>query len=84
MATQIEKLEEIIATSSNPVTVAKAQDMLDQENRRLASIGSAQVQAAAMTGVGDADVVAVLEAIKSALKSSGSGNVNMADLRKEM
>ena len=82
MATQIEKLEEIIATSSNPVTVAKAQDMLDQENRRLASIGSAQVQAAAMTGVGDADVVAVLEAIKSALKSSGSGNVNMADLRK--
>jgi hypothetical protein len=82
MATQIEKLEEIIATSSNPVTVAKAQEMLDQENRRLASIGSAQIQATAMTGVGDADVVAVLEAIKSALKSSGTGNVNMADLRK--
>jgi len=82
MATQIEKLEEIIATSTDQVTVAKAQQMLDQENRRLASIGSAQVQAAAMTGVGDADVVAVLEAIKSALKSSGTGNVNMADLRK--
>ena len=81
-APQIQKLEEIIATSTDPVTVAKAQEMLDQENRRLASIGSAQVQAAAMSGVGDADVVAVLEAIKSALKSSGTGTVNMADLRK--
>jgi cobaltochelatase CobS len=81
-APQIQKLEEIIATSTDPVTVEKAQQMLDLENRRLASIGSAQVQTAAMTGVGDADVVAVLEAIKSALKSSGTGTVNMADLRK--
>lgn len=82
MATKIEKLQEIIATSQSPDIVAKAQEALDQENIRLASIGSAQVQSAAVSGVGDADVMAVLSALQSALKSSGSGNVNMADLRK--
>jgi len=76
MASTIETLENIIATSDNPEHVARAQRELD----RLASIGAAQVQSGAMSGTTDADLAAVLGAIEKALKGGG-GKVNAADVR---
>lgn len=78
MATQIEMLEEIIKDpKSSPDNVKRAQDTLN----KLQAIGGAQVQAAAIAGEGDAELMAVLNALQSALKSGG-GNVSMTDIRK--
>jgi len=79
MATQIEILQNIIDTSTDPINVENARKELD----RLSSIGSAQVQQVAVSGQGDAEVVALLAGLEKALKSGGgSANVSMADIRK--
>jgi len=80
MASQIEILENIIATNPNPKDVADAQAQLDQLNR-LASIGSAQVQVASQQGTADADLLAVLGAIERAVKVGG-GNVTQDEIRR--
>jgi cobaltochelatase CobS len=79
MATQIEILQNIIDTSTDPINVENARKELD----RLSSIGSAQVQQVAVSGQGDAEVLALLAGLEKALKSGGGGaNVSMADIRK--
>ena len=80
MASQIEILENIIATNPNPKDVADAQAQLDQLNR-LATIGSAQVQVASQQGTADADLLAVLGAIERAVKVGG-GNVTQDEIRR--
>jgi cobaltochelatase CobS len=80
MASQIEILENIIATNPNPKDVADAQAQLDQLNR-LATIGSAQVQVASQQGTTDADLLAVLGAIERAVKVGG-GNVTQDEIRR--
>ena len=78
MATQIEMLEEIINDpKSSPDNVKRAQDTLN----KLQAVGGAQIQTASLTGEGDAELMAVLNALQSALKSGG-GNVSMSDIRK--
>lgn len=78
MATQIEMLEEIINDpKSSTDNVKRAQDTLN----KLQAIGGAQIQTAALTGEGDAELMAVLNALQGALKSGG-GNVSMSDIRK--
>ena len=74
---KVQELERIIATSTDPDTVAIAQKQLD----KLASIGSANVQIAAQTGSGDSDVQAILSALQKAI-AMGGGSVSEADLRK--
>ena len=78
MATQIENLEAII---NDPTSPDVNKDLARKELARLQSVGSAQIQTVAMTGEGDAELMAVLNALQSAMKGGG-GNVNMADLRK--
>lgn len=78
--TQVEILENIIATNPNPQDVADAQAQLDQLNR-LASVGSAQIQTAYQSGTADADLLAVLGAIERAVKTSG-GNVTQDEIRR--
>lgn len=79
MATQIEILQNIIDTSTDPINVENARKELD----RLSSLGSAQVQQVAISGQGDAEVLALLAGLEKALKSGGGGaNVSMADIRK--
>lgn len=78
--TQVEILENIIATNPNPQDVAEAQRQLDQINR-LASVGSAQIQSAYQSGTADADLLAVLGAIERAVKTSG-GNVTQDEIRR--
>ena len=78
MATQIQMLEEIINDpKSSPDNVKRAQDTLN----KLQAVGGAQIQTAALTGEGDAELMAVLNALQGALKSGG-GNVSMSDIRK--
>ena len=78
MATQIENLEAII---NDPTSSDVNKELARKNLERLQAVGSAQIQTAAMTGEGDAELMAVLSALQSAMKGGG-GNVNMADLRK--
>jgi|GEM_PF-995531 len=84
--TTIENLEAIINDpNTSPINKTLAQEQLNKENERLASIGGARLQAAQMTGTADADVLAILDAIEKLLKQSGTGGggtVNAADVRK--
>jgi cobaltochelatase CobS len=80
MSTQTEKLEAIIANATRDDIKQDAQQKLN-EIRRLESVGSAQVQLAAATGEGDAEVMAVLAGLQQALQM-GSGKVSMAEVRK--
>ena len=77
MATQVETLQNIIATTTDPMIRETAQKELD----RLSAIGSAQVQMASMTTSGDPELQAVLMGIEKALRASGA-TVSMADIRK--
>jgi hypothetical protein len=77
MANPIEMLQNIVATSTDPVIKENAQKELD----RLASIGSAQVQVAQTSGTMDAQLQLILGAIEKALLATGA-NVSMADIRK--
>jgi cobaltochelatase CobS len=78
MATQIETLEAII---NDPNSNDKNKDLAKKELARLQAVGSAQIQTAAMTGEGDAELMAVLNALQAAMKGGG-GSISMADLRK--
>jgi hypothetical protein len=78
MATQIENLEAII---NDPTSSDVNKELARKNLERLQAVGSAQIQTAAMTGEGDAELMAVLNALQAAMKGGG-GNVNMADLRK--
>ena len=78
MATQIENLEAII---NDPTSSDVNKELARKNLERLQAVGSAQIQTAAMTGEGDAELMAVLSALQTAMKGGG-GNVNMADLRK--
>jgi len=74
----IERLDEIINDPNNSADVI-AQAQLEKD--RLASVASAKIQVAQATGVGDADILAVLAAMEQALKSGGS-KVSASDVRK--
>jgi cobaltochelatase CobS len=78
MATQIELLEGII---NDPNTTDANRELAQKNLARLQSVGSAQVQTAAISGEGDAELMAVLNALQSALKSGGA-NVSMSEVRK--
>jgi cobaltochelatase CobS len=78
MATQIETLEAII---NDPTSSDVNKELARKNLERLQAVGSAQIQTAAMTGEGDAELMAVLNALQAAMKGGG-GNVSMADLRK--
>jgi cobaltochelatase CobS len=78
MATQIENLEAII---NDPTSSDVNKELARKNLERLQAVGSAQIQTAAMTGEADAELMAVLSALQTAMKGGG-GNVNMADLRK--
>lgn len=78
MATQIEILEGII---NDPNTSDGNRKLAQQNLDRLMAVGSAQVQTAALTNEGDAELMAVLGALQSALKSGGA-NVSMSEVRK--
>jgi cobaltochelatase CobS len=75
----IKRLEEIIATSNNPIAVDSAKKQLE----RLATQGQIQVlEAATSTEPLDADVQAVIDALNKVV--SGGGSVSGADVRKEI
>lgn len=74
----ITRLENIVATSTDPQQV----DMAQKELQRLASLGSAQVQVAASTGMSDdAQIRAMLDALTLAVQAGGA-SVSAADVRK--
>lgn len=77
MVNQIDTLRNIIDTTNDPVIREAAEKELD----RLSSIGTAQVQAASISGTADASLQAVLTGIENALRASGA-SVSMADIRK--
>ena len=77
MATKVEELQNIIATSNDPAIVDIAQKQLDA----LASVGSAQVQVAQATQSQDPEILAVLGALEKIIQGGGGGNVSKADLR---
>lgn len=79
MATTIEELQNIIATSTDPDNVAMAKKRLEA----MASVGSANVQIAAAAGDGDQAILALISALNNALSSGGGGALNMADFRKK-
>lgn len=78
MATQIENLEAII---NDPTSSEDNKRLARQNLERLQAVGSAQVQTAAMTGEGDAELMAVLNALQAAMKGGGA-NVSMSEVRK--
>lgn len=79
MNPQIQELERIIATSTDPDTIALAKKRLES----LASVGSANIQLAAqeVENQGD-DLKAILAALQKAIAVSGGGAVSQADFRK--
>jgi cobaltochelatase CobS len=77
MATKVDELKNIIATSNDPAIVDIAQKQLDA----LESIGGAQVQIAQATQSQDPEILAVLGALERVIQSGGGGNVNQRDLR---
>jgi len=77
MATKVDELKNIIATSNDPAIVDIAQKQLDA----LESIGGAQVQIAQATQSQDPEILAVLGALERIIQSGGGGNVNQRDLR---
>lgn len=81
MAKDTSKLERIIAESSNPVTVDAAKKILADDQSRLADIGSAQIQVASQAGTLDPQMLAVLDAIKVAMKPSAGGSVDVSQVR---
>jgi cobaltochelatase CobS len=78
MATKVDELKNIIATSNDPAIVDIAQKQLDA----LESIGGAQVQIAQATQSQDPEILAVLGALEKIIQSGGGGNVSQNDLRK--
>jgi cobaltochelatase CobS len=79
MNPQIQELERIIATSTDPDTIALAKKRLES----LASVGSANVQLAAQDTSGQSDdLKAILVALQRAIAVSGGGAVSQADFRK--
>jgi cobaltochelatase CobS len=79
MNPQIQELERIISTSTDPDTIALAKKRLDS----LASVGSANVQLAAQDTSGQSDdLKAILVALQRAIAVSGGGAVSQADFRK--
>lgn len=77
MATKVDELKNIIATSSDPAIVDIAQKQLDA----LESIGGAQVQIAQATQSQDPEILAVLGALERVIQGGGGGNVSQRDLR---
>jgi cobaltochelatase CobS len=81
MSTQTERLEAIIADPQTRDDIKQDAQQKLNEIRRLESVGSAQVQLAAATGQGDAEVMAVLAGLQQALQMGG-GKVSMTEVRK--
>jgi cobaltochelatase CobS len=76
----IKRLEEIIATSSNPIAVDSAKKQLE----RLATQGQVQVlQGVTSTEPLDSDVQAVIDALNRVV-SGGGGGASASDVRKEI
>ena len=79
MATKVDELKNIIATSNDPAIV----DIAKKQLEALESIGGAQVQIAQAQQSQDPEILAVLGALESIIQNSGgSGNVSKTDLRK--
>ena len=75
MATTVEELQNIIATSTDPDNVELAKKRLEA----MASVGSAQVQLAANSGISDPAALAIITALQNAIVG---GSFNMSDFRK--
>lgn len=78
MATKVDELKNIIATSNDPAIV----DIAKKQLEALESIGGAQVQIAQATQSQDPEILAVLGALEKIIQSGGGGNVSQSDLRK--
>ena len=76
MATTVEELQNIIATSTDPDNVELAKKRLEA----MASVGSANVQIAANSGISDPEALAIISALQSAVVG---GNLSMTDFRKK-
>jgi cobaltochelatase CobS len=78
-------IEELMGIINDPQTTPEniklAQDLLDKEEKRLASIGAANIQTAMISGGGDDELNAILAGLEAALKGGG-GKVSMADVRR--
>jgi len=81
MSTQTERLEAIIADPQTRDDIKQDAQQKLNDIRRLEAVGGAQVQLAAATGDGDAEVMAVLAGLQQALQMGG-GKVSMAEVRK--
>lgn len=82
--TNIDNLRRII---DDPNTSAEnrtlAEEMLQQEEERLAALGGARVQTAVGATQTEAELAAILDAMKTLLqKKGGSANISVADVRK--
>lgn len=82
--TNIDDLRKIIDdpnTSADNRTLAE--EMLQQEEERLAALGGARVQSAMGATQTEAELAAILDAMKTLLqKKGGSANISVADVRK--
>ena len=78
MATKVDELKNIIATSNDPAIV----DIAKKQLEALESIGGAQVQIAQATQSQDPEILAVLGALEKIIQGGGGGNVSQNDLRK--
>lgn len=81
MPTQTERLEAIIADPQTRDDIKQDAQQKLNEIRRLEAVGGAQVQMAAVSGEGDAEVMAVLAGLQQALQMGG-GKISMAEVRK--
>ena len=82
MAMNIEQLQSIISDpDTSAENLALAQQMLADEERRLADVGAARMQVA--VGDTDAALAATLEGFKKLLERKNAGaNISMADIRR--
>lgn len=82
MANNIEQLQSIISDpDTSAENLALAQQMLADEERRLADVGAARMQVA--VGDTDAALAATLEGFKKLLERKNAGaNISMADIRR--
>jgi hypothetical protein len=77
MAQNVEKLQEIISTSTN----AEAVEMAKKQLERLTAIGSAQVQiASTLPSVESPELATILQTLQSVVSKSG-GSANLSNVR---
>jgi len=69
--------------TTTPENLRMAQDLLQQEEERLAAIGGARVQAAVGATDAESELAATLDAMRALLQSrGGAANVSISDIRR--